>query len=331
MVTISRLSSDKREMYMGANSEDTIFLGIPSLTDNRCHTTLQEAFKKADRPELLVVGVCEQNAKGSHMCLQNPVDKGEVRVISIPSREATGTVTARERITRLYQGEDIFMLIDAHTGFVDGWDSRVREAMANRPVDKCVLTHYPHDSKSVDTSNLDEHDIPVITSIKFDGPNDVMQYVEHYASKGEYVHSRSTAGGCMIMRGSVLKEVPYDPTLKHLFQGEELFYASRLYTHGYELYAPPSNIITHRYVPDDSDADEDKNRLVDPERYGEGAEHIWDMLRKTYETPRAKYSRDNGYGFGNVRSLQDFFEYVGIDPHTQEVVDADDWVETNWR
>jgi hypothetical protein len=302
-----------------------IFLSIASLRDDRCKTTLKDAFEKADHPEALVVGVCEQNSDNKHMCLRDPVEKGEVRVVSIPAREATGPVTARERITRLYQDEEIFMQVDAHTTFVQGWDTVVRKAMVNRPSAKSVLTHYPPDSGVLSAKEAEKEAVPVITRLWFTGPNDIMQQATHHAPVGTYAPSRSTAAGFLIMPGSAIREVPYDPGLAHLFQGEELLYGARLYTHGYDLYSPPSNIILHAYGANKNEKG-DADPLVDPGRFSEGSAHAWDMLRQTYSGERARHSRDSGKGFGQARPLQEFFAYAGIDPVKQAADEPEEWV-----
>lgn len=301
-----------------------IFLSIASLKDKRCNRTLRNAFAKADEPSALIVGICEQNSSENHMCLREPVKKGEVRVISISADEATGPATARERITRLFQDEEIFMQVDAHTTFVQGWDTIVRKAMENRPSEKCVLTHYPPAS-DLSVDNATKQDVPVISKIWFTSPNEVMQAAHDYVPAGTYAYSRSSAGGCLIMPGSAIREVPYDPELHHLFQGEELLYGARLYTHGYDLYTPPVNMVLHDYVDEGVEKDE-SNQLVNSDKFTEGAAHAWDMLRQTYASDRAKRSRDSNRGFGNSRSLTDFFNYIAVDPETQSCAENTEWM-----
>ena len=42
------------------------------------------------------------------------------------------------------------------------------------------------------------------------------------------------------------QEVPFDPELPYLFDGEELLYSARLWTSGYDLFAPVANAVFHR-------------------------------------------------------------------------------------
>ena len=43
----------------------------------------------------------------------------------------------------------------------------------------------------------------------------------------------------------MLKEVPYDPHLLFLFFGEESSMSARLWTHGWDFFAPPEHFIYH--------------------------------------------------------------------------------------
>jgi hypothetical protein len=307
----------------------TIFLSIASFRDTRCSLTLEDAFKFADDPDSLVVGICEQNAEDPEMCLKKPIKKGEVRVTSVPSDTARGPCVAREKISRLWQGEDIFMQIDAHSSFVKGWDTLVRKAWKKRPVDKCVLTGYPvAATKDITAENIkSSQDVPVISHIWFpskDSPNEIMQQADSFVKPGKYCRTRGIAGGCLIMAGSTLKEVPLDGSLKDLFQGEESLYAARLYTHGFELLGLPYNFILHDY--DSSDKENKKGpKFNEGSEFGEGSKHAWDLLRETYETDRGRTSRDSGYGFGNTRRVVDFFDYIKLDRHTMEGMGSEEW------
>lgn len=312
--------------HEGYSTVPSIFLSIASFRDDRCNKTLEEAFSKAANPKNLVVGVCEQNDKSDEMCLRKPVKDGEVRVTSIPADMATGPCTARERISRLYQGEDIFMQVDAHTIFAPNWDTLVRKAWKERPVDKAVLTTYPQAS----TSNF-EDDVPVLTALWFpnkSAPDEVLQKCETHVKPGQYSMSRSTAGNCLIMAGQTLKDVPYDPSLTNLFNGEEILYGARLYTHGYDLLSVPYNIIKHEF--DDTSSNPKSGPKFQPGFSSDkGSMHAWDILRGTYSTEKGRSSRDRGHGLGNARSGDAFFRYVGLDPGTMTSESSTEWFKKN--
>lgn len=55
------------------------------------------------------------------------------------------------------------------------------------------------------------------------------------------------AGGFLFAGGILFREVPFDPHLPHLFDGEEVLFGVRLWTHGYNLYSPVRNLAFHIY------------------------------------------------------------------------------------
>ena len=121
--------------------------------------------------------------------------------------------------------------------------------------------------------------------------------------------------GFIMARGEVLLDVPYDPHLDMLFVGEEILHSARLYTHGYNLYAPDMNLVFHHY-----------NRREKPSMFTDLKEAWHRPQQKSAD--RAKYllgvaditkPQDEGehsleyYGMGTARSVQDYLAYAAID------------------
>ena len=56
------------------------------------------------------------------------------------------------------------------------------------------------------------------------------------------------AAGMLFLRIlDFLKDVPYDPWLPYIFEGEEMLLSARLWTNGYNFYMPNENICFHQY------------------------------------------------------------------------------------
>ena len=53
------------------------------------------------------------------------------------------------------------------------------------------------------------------------------------------------AAGFNFASSDVIKEVPYDESLRHLFFGEETTMAVRMWTHGWDFFAPPETVCYH--------------------------------------------------------------------------------------
>jgi hypothetical protein len=57
--------------------------------------------------------------------------------------------------------------------------------------------------------------------------------------------SETVLGGFMFSDGSIINEVPYDPDIS--FFGEEICFAMRSWTRGWDIYSPSKNIVYHFY------------------------------------------------------------------------------------
>ena len=55
------------------------------------------------------------------------------------------------------------------------------------------------------------------------------------------------AAGFLFARGEILAEVPFDPYLDYVFDGEEITYSIRMWTHGWDIFSPNENILYHYY------------------------------------------------------------------------------------
>ena len=54
--------------------------------------------------------------------------------------------------------------------------------------------------------------------------------------------------GMVYFPGEALYDVPFDPYLAFLFFGEEILFSARLWTSGYNLYAPVRHFCVHHYM-----------------------------------------------------------------------------------
>lgn len=286
-------------------NKETIFVSIASYRDTDCSTTLKNMFENADDPNRVFAGVCEQNtASSKEVCLATGFKwHDQVRRVSIPSTEAKGPTYARYLCSTLYRGETYFCQLDSHMRFTKGWDTAVIAMLKKCPSEKPVLSHYPHDYGNEATEG-----VPVLCKSKLD-PATGLATLEAVtmAASGTPKPVPFVAGGFMFGPGTIAREVPYDPGLDHLFQGEELLYSARLWTSGYDMFTPTANVVTHHY-------------------YRKGAAKFWDDLEtkqardKTLVKVRALLSgtlASYPYGMGTARSLGAYWDYAKIDLATK--------------
>ena len=67
---------------------DTIFVSIASYRDSQCSDTILDLYSKADNPELVFVGICEQNKVGhsEEICISDNLPnkyKNNIRIIKL--------------------------------------------------------------------------------------------------------------------------------------------------------------------------------------------------------------------------------------------------------
>ena len=118
----------------------------------------------------------------------------------------------------------------------------------------------------------------------------------------------------MFLRGNFLEEIPYDPNLSHLFQGEEVLFSARLWTHGYDFYTPNKKICWHSYGR--SDKPKYWSDHSDSASCRQKAEKRVSFLLgiDPKESVTEEFLRDiHYYGIGKARNLDDYWLASGVD------------------
>lgn len=295
-----------------SNNEETIFVSVASYRDSECMTTIKDMFAKAKLPGRIYVGICEQNtSKENEQCV--PIEfeyHDNVRKISIPNGEAQGPCYARYLCSTLYRDESYFLQIDSHSTFVENWDVKAIEALKSCPSERAIISGYPHDDNVYD---IDETSIPVLCDSKWnkDGLpqlNAIIKNVKDFKGKPSPIPFAS--GGFLFSIGRLLRDVPYDPNLPHLFQGEEILYSIRAWTSGYDIFVAPVNIVLHRYY-----RKEEPKFWNDIKAWHGSQKKSAARARRilALENPIIKPGSDP-YGLGSVRTLRDYWTFSGLDP-----------------
>lgn len=303
-----------REPFVEADARDaeTIFISVASYRDTACMATIRDMYAKAAHPARVYVGICEQNtASPKESCVPASFKHhANVRRISIPNSEAKGPCYARYLCSTLFRDETYFMQIDSHTTFVDDWDAKAIAALKKCPSDKPVLSGYPHDAKTYD---IDEESVPMLCD-SFWNDSGLPQFKAVIKSKTDFKGTPLpipfTSGGFVFAPGQLVRDVPYDPNLPHLFQGEEILYSARAWTNGYDVFTAPANIVLHKY-------------------YRKDEPKFWSDLtswRKTQQASETRAKRILGlaspvippgsdpYALGTVRGIAAYWAFAGLDP-----------------
>lgn len=231
------------------SKDKKIFISIASYRDPQCSITLMDLLTKTNKPENLVIVICQQNDTADDECINidkiNSLQKtgAEIKLIRLLSKDARGPCWARFLIQQYWSGEQYFLQIDSHTRFVDKWDTicikNLKQARKNSGNKNICLTNY------VSTFNINTNEIEInplrgplyIESIDQDDGffRYNSQYINHMSKPQESIGW----SGCFSFSSSkIMIDAPYDPFTPFLFFGEEMDIFARLYTRGWLMYVP---------------------------------------------------------------------------------------------
>lgn len=328
----------------------TIYVSVPSYRDPETWHTLFSLFARSRHPERVRAVVCYQRVAGSDPEVHAEYEKlcadrsresaasiaaaaagrgGRIRVLGKRHEDARGPCQARKWIEddyapRLRQG-DFVLLVDSHTMFSQDWDEYLRAEWARAGDRRAVLTSYPGVYDRADDAKHGEstatNDLGRFTFFKgFDGDG----APTYDSAPFRHQPSRPLPSICMhanfcFMPACAVRRVPYLQNVPLLFFGEEYLMAMRLWTHGYNFYAPSAlpvrTLYDRSYRPvfwenTDRAQDAGRARMLDDIRR---------QLRAEYSSAGAGARSADARSFfkanalGQERTVQQFFDVCGVD------------------
>ena len=307
----------------GVRNDGSIFVSVASYRDRLCSTTVANMFAEADRPDILFAGIVQQNKydpkTSKEDCSMKDVQhKGNVSLLSLDYTEARGPCYARYICSTLYRGQTFFLQIDSHTTFVKGWDTKLRTMFTQIP-DNGVISYYPNSAYNEKGEKVkpDDEFISYIKSANLDTDPNMPVFLAQNTELGTMQPSVGVAGGFMAMPGEVLMQVPFDSGLDNLFMGEELLYAARLFTSGYDVFSPSEHLAFHFYTR----GDEPKywTDLVDYNKSGDNPkEFVYRIMGLRGNKPM--YGQ---FQLGQKRSIEQYYDLLKMNPETLAISKSD--------
>jgi hypothetical protein len=328
-----------------ANLEDSIFVSVASYRDEQCAPTIYDMYQKAANPQALFLGVVEQHDNQDQYCMPKefldcqlssfcPSDQIQIRRIA--PKDARGPTYGRYLGMLMYRGEKYYMMIDSHNRFVTHWDAVAIRLYNKLPTKKGVLSHYPeawNNPEDGGATNAPLDNRPTTTYLctakfvemgypRLDG------FVVHKTTKSR--EQPWAAAGFLFADAKLVLEVPFDPHLHFVFDGEEILYSVRMWTHGWDIFSPAENILYHYY-------------------YRTKAKKFWSLLPHDWIQRRdgahrriqwylgvLKQGTDerlvpidtkeesvlvdrDKYGLGKERTLEAYWKYAGVDMKARTV------------
>ena len=293
----------------------SIFISVASYRDPHLQLTLKSAVENANNPSALFFGIVNQDTA------RNEIDYSflpDYSVIKIHPKNARGVGYARSKAMSLYNGEDYFLQVDSHTQFAKDWDiksiEQFKTAQQIAGHKKIILSCYPgpyslDDNKVfIHTVSTEEHPVEPtkqIAKLRVDDQWSAVRVPMDNPGSERPELSNTVLGGYIFTTGNIVQEVPYDEEIS--FMGEEICFAMRAWTRGWDIYSPSIPIVYHFY-----------KRHGYPKVWSDDVvrEQNWDQLQEISKNKQASVLcgvEEGIFGAGNVRTLQEYENIIGFD------------------
>ena len=334
-----------------STSGDSIFVSIASYRDSQCAPTIEDMFERARHPEAIFVGVVQQHYHDDASCipkaflaeacqLQHFCPSDNIQYRWIPPRRARGPTFGRYVGALMWRGEKYYMMIDSHNRFVTHWDAVVIRMHSSLPNPRYgVLSHYPSAwynegdprEKNVNEVLDNRPTTSFLCTAKFAGGLGYIKLDGYVVPTADRPRPQPwAAAGFLFADARLLQEVPFDPHLHYIFDGEEILFSVRMWTHGYDMFSPNTNVLYHYYYRPSAP----KFWSTVPKGYGSmqsAAQRrvqwmLGSLIRGTGKRMVPANTSEAGvvieadkYGLGTARSLAAWYEYAGVDPDNYTV------------
>jgi UDP-GlcNAc:polypeptide alpha-N-acetylglucosaminyltransferase len=174
-----------------------------------------------------------------------PIDN--IRRRRLVSSRGKGPCFGRYISMLMYRGEMVYVMIDAHNLFVRNWDRKSilqqQRARSSRP----VLSHYPggwdKNNETVETVS----GMMVMCNCQYSDIGYIKAGATGFERTMEPRIQPISAGGYLSADAQLIRDVPFDPHLDYLFEGEEPLFSLRIFTAGWDLFTPGQNLLFHDY------------------------------------------------------------------------------------
>jgi [Skp1-protein]-hydroxyproline N-acetylglucosaminyltransferase len=214
------------------------------------------------------------------------------------------------------------------------WDVYLVNALSLCPSEKAVLTSYPLGYELPNKVPKEDVELTMLCADYFDEDGMLRIKGKRLSASGSSTAagrkkrkkrkkmspprpSLFWASGFSFSRSQLLKEVPYDNDIPHLFFGEEISMALRMFTHGWDTFTPSDAVVYHLWdrsyrptVREHFSEAKQREKLRSQQKVRsllgmEGMEE--DDKKKT-----KNYASAEIYGLGSSRSLEEFEEHCGV-------------------
>ena len=303
----------------------TLFIQIAAYRDPDLPGTLYNLIQRAANPERLRFGICLQLNDDDPVRWRSEAfpDHPHIKTKTVRSIDSRGACWARKQAQTFFNNEDFLLQIDSHMRAVDNWDELLIETWSNCCDPRAVVSVYPNEFTP--PCRLQTATLPVMGVAGFDDYGllklkgiSLFQLPKQQPKKP--IPSAFIAGGFLFGPGSIINDVPYDPEL--YFHGEEVALSARLWTSGYNIYAPNRLLLFHLYKSEKAKDERPSTHWDDHSQWFElnrkSIVRVHTLLSSLKAAPSClKPTIDdvddlNLYWLGEQRSLDDYQKWCGV-------------------
>lgn len=244
-----------------------IHMLVAAFRDRLCARTIHNAFSKAANPKRIFIRIIDQTQPGSDLvdddgcwhgycskynsnCQQY---KSQVRVVSVDSADSLGPTWARAKLSAMVHWDyvhrdepeeldlkpihlqDFCMQIDSHMDFSDHYDQGLIQMFHRTENDYAVLSTYVAD---IEQNNQDPKTVPNLCMVTFTNSIRNWGTKECRGLQRPKLTNAMWGAGLSFHRCHAELNVPVDPYLDNVFDGEEGSRGIRFFTYGYDVYTP---------------------------------------------------------------------------------------------
>lgn len=310
--------------------QPTIFVSVASYTDPDVGLTLADAFAKARHPERLRFGVCSQEDPEDPDFLADYAEHPQVRIHRMPHVDARGPMLARHICAGLIEDARFFYQVDAHSRFFADWDAHLVDMYRQCPTERAVISGFPPAISHMDQPKKLAH-VGHIGFLRELSPDRVKIGSVFVRLPPAPRPAFSISAANIFGPADFVREVPIDPHMPYGLQhGEQLVWAVRLYTHGWDLFTPNRHTVATAYAKSPRAARYNKvhrEANVWRTRSWHRAHHILGLgaLDDVHPDLRGELDR---YGMGSARTVSDYFRSLGapdLDTIKQRLAEGMAW------
>ena len=287
-----------------------IFVQIASYRDQDLENTIRDMILKAERPDKLIIGVCDQyGPENKHL---PEFDQDNFRVIRTPFYISEGLGWARAQIQKLYFDDaEYTMQLDSHMRFTQDWDGKLINMMKKTKSEKPIISHYCPGFSTKDLANqeyLKKKSLLKMYCLRFNKTGTVSfrsNYVPKEKRLGNPIPSMLVSGHFYFTLAKHIREYSYDPNL--YFAGDEISLATRSWTRGWDIFNPSEHVVWHNYTREERVCHWSDQKVGYGELHKQSLKRLREMLHGEGEGNKV-----GKYGLGEERSLEDFERISGI-------------------